>query len=404
MSVVTGRVYAQSTVQILLGVLFGLVLAAFAALLQRHLWNRAASGRRGRAIQSALHAATVMLPHLRRGLDPASAARAVIHLQTLTQAEAVALGDREAVLAFVGLGEDHHHAGDALIPITAPAREDHLHVEVQIGCRHPGCRLGPAVAAPLVVGGAVVGSVVTLYRRGREITSDDTRTVAEAAKLVSAFLELQGLEEQARALAEAELRALRAQISPHFIYNALAAIASYIHTQPDEARELLTEFAEFIRYAFRRQQPYVTLADEFAYVEKYLRLEQARFGERLEISLRVAPEALAATVPVLSLQPLVENAVRHGVERRGRGRIEISVARCEGGIQLSVCDNGVGMSRERADAVLAGAGEGVGIANVQARLLASFGPGYGLEIESELGEGTTVTMRVPEPVRDAVAA
>ena len=384
--------------------MIGLALAALAALVQRQLWNRAASGRRGRAIQSALHAASVMLPHLRRGLSEASAARAVIHLQTLTQAEAVALGDRAHVLAFVGLGEDHHHAGDALIPITAPAREDHLHVETQINCGHPGCKLGPAVAAPLVVGGEVVGSVVTLYRRGREITADDARTVAEAAKLVSAFLELQGVEEQARALAEAELRALRAQISPHFIYNALAAIAGYIHTKPDEARDLLTEFAEFIRYAFRRQQPYVTLADEFAYVGKYLRLEQARFGDRLAVTVHVAPEALAATVPVLSLQPLVENAVRHGVERRGQGRIEISANCYDGGVELMVTDDGVGMSRGRAEAVLAGAGEGVGIANVQARLLGSFGPGYGLEIESLPGQGTTVTMRLPDHVREAIPA
>jgi two-component system LytT family sensor kinase len=393
-----------STVHVFFGVVLGLGLAALVLAVRQQLWIRAASGRRGRAIQSALHAASVMLPQLRRGLSELSAARAVIDLQTLTQAEAVALGDRERVLAFVGLGEDHHHRGDALIPITAPAREDHLHVEPQIGCQYPGCKLGPAVAAPLVVGGEVVGSVVTLYRRGREVGSDDIRVVAEAAKLVGAFLELSGVEEQARELAEAELRALRAQISPHFIYNALAAIAGYIHTKPDEARELLTEFAEFIRYAFRRQEPYVRLADEFAYVEKYLRLEQARFGERLEICLRVAPDSLAAMVPVLSLQPLVENAVRHGVERRGQGRIEISADRDAGQVVLCVRDNGVGMSRERAESVLAGGAEGVGIANVQARLLAGFGPSFGLEIESELGTGTTVTMRLPDEASQALAA
>jgi two-component system LytT family sensor kinase len=383
-------------VEVIFGVVLGLIFAALAALVQRQLWNRAASGRRGRAIQSALHAATVMLPHLRGGLSEESAARAVMHIRTLTQADAVALGDRERVLAFVGLGDDHHSAGDPLIPISAPAREDHLHVERQIGCEDSACRLGPAVAAPLVVGGAVLGSVVALYRRGREITPDDTRTVAEAARLVGAFLELHGLEEQARALGEAELRALRAQINPHFIYNALAAIAGQVHSDPDEARELLTEFAEFIRYAFRRQQPFVTLADEFAYVETYLRLEQARFGQRLQVSLRVAPDALAVLVPVLSLQPLVENAVRHGVERRGHGSIAVVVGRYADGVRLAVSDDGVGMSVERAAAVRAGAGGGVGIANVQARLLASFGPGYGLEIDSRLEVGTTVTMHLPD--------
>ena len=382
--------------EFVVGVVIGLALAVAAVLVERRLLSRGARGRRGRAIQSALHAAAVMLPYLRRGLSEDSAQRAVVHLQTLIRADAVALGDRERVLAFIGLGDDHHHAGDPLIPISAPAREDHLHVEHQIGCEDPACRLGPAVAAPLTRAGEVVGSVVALYRRGREVGPDDTRTVAEAAKLVSAFLELRGLEEQARALAEAELRALRAQISPHFIYNALAAIAGYIHTKPEEARELLSEFAEFIRYAFRRQTPFVTLTDELAYVETYLRLEQARFGDRLEIAWHIAPDALSAAVPVLSLQPLVENAVRHGVEERGHGRIDIWAVRTEAGVRLRVGDDGVGMSAERAAAVLAGAGDGVGIANVQARLLASFGPGYGLEIDSLTDEGTTVTMLLPE--------
>ncbi len=347
-------------------------------------------------MQASLHAATVMLPHLRRGLSDESAAKAVVHLRTLTQASAVALGDRTQVLAFDGLGDDHHAAGDALIPISAPAREDRLHVEQQIACAHDDCPLGPAVAAPLVVAGELVGSVVALYARGRRISPEDTRTVAEAAKLVSAQLELKTLEEQGERLARAELRALRAQISPHFIYNALAAIAGYIHTKPEEARELLTEFAEFTRYAFRGQRPYVTLADELQYVEKYLRLERARFGERLQVRLQVAPEVLPTVVPVLSLQPLVENAVRHGVERRGEGRIEIVGRDAGSDVEVIVSDNGVGMEPARASDVLAGRGGGVGIANVQARLQNTFGPAYGLELESVAGTGTTVTMTLPK--------
>jgi two-component system LytT family sensor kinase len=204
------------------------------------------------------------------------------------------------------------------------------------------------------------------------------------------------MDEQGERLARAELRALRAQISPHFIYNALAAIAGYIHSNPEEARELLTEFAEFTRYAFRGQRPYVTLADELSYVEKYLRLERARFGDRLEVRLQVAPEVLPAVVPVLSLQPLVENAVRHGVEQRGFGRIEIVGRHIDADVELLVTDDGVGMDAERARVVLAGNGGGVGIANVQARLQTIFGPGYGLEIDSEPGRGTTVTMTFPK--------
>jgi len=347
-------------------------------------------------MQAALHAAIVMLPDLRKGLSEESAAKAVMPLRTLTGAEAVALGDRDHVLAFEGLSDDHHRAGDPLLRITAPPREDRLHVESQIDCENPTCQLGAAIAAPLVVAGELVGSFVALYARGHRVTPDDTRTVGEAASLVSAQLELKQMDEQAERLARAELRALRAQISPHFIYNALAAIAGYIHSKPEEARELLTEFAEFTRYAFRGQRPYVTLADELSYVEKYLRLERARFGERLQVRLEVAPEVLQAVVPVLSLQPLVENAVRHGVEQRGFGRIEIIGRHIGADVELRVIDNGVGMEPERAQTVLAGQGGGVGIANVQARLQSTFGPDYGLEIESAPDRGTTVTMTLPK--------
>jgi two-component system LytT family sensor kinase len=349
-----------------------------------------------RAMQTALHAANGMLPDLRRGLSEDSAKKVTGHLRTLTQASAVALGDRTHVLAFEGVGQEHHHTGDKLIRITAPAREDRLHVESQIQCEQPDCPLGPAVAAPLLVAGELAGSFVALYTRGHRITPNDTRTVAEAASLVSAQLELKAMDEQAERLARAELRALRAQISPHFIYNALAAIAGYIHSKPEEARELLTEFAEFTRYAFRGQRPYVTLADELNYVEKYLRLERARFGDRLDVRLQVEPEVLPAVVPVLSLQPLVENAVRHGVEKRGFGRIEIVGRHIDADVELRVTDDGVGMDAERAATVLAGQGGGVGIANVQARLQSIFGPGYGLEIHSEPDHGTTVTMTLPK--------
>ncbi|MBO0768676.1 MAG: histidine kinase [Solirubrobacterales bacterium] len=380
---------------VLVGVLVGLVLALLVFEVPRQLARRRSSSEI-RATQAALHAATVMLPYLRRGLSEESAHRAVEHLLTLTHAAAVALGDRQRVLAFVGAGEDHHHAGDQLLRIQAPAREDHLHVEDQVACDHAGCPLGPAVVAPLLSSGEVVGSVVAIFTRGYELTGDETRTVAEAAKLVSAQLELAVVEEQAQALAQAEMAALRAQIRPHFIYNALAAIASQIHSDPDGARELLTEFAEFIRYAFRRQAPFVSLADEFGYVEKYLRLEQARFGDRLEVIYALAPDTLDARVPVLSLQPLVENAVRHGVEQRGRGRVRIAAERQDGAVSLTVIDDGVGMTAERAEAVLSGSGGGVGLANVQARLLASFGPAYGLTIQSSPEVGTTVTMTLPE--------
>ncbi len=382
--------------EVILGVLLGWALAASALAAFRLVRPPRVISSEQRAMQEALHAATVTLPHLRTGLTADSAARTVGPLRTLTQALAVALVDLEHVLAVDGEGVDHHGEDELMALVAQAGRDDRLHVESRIRCDRPDCPIGGAVLAPLVVADRRVGTFVALFPRAWRLTPEETRTVGEAASLVSAQLQLAEFEAQSDRLARAELRALRAQISPHFVYNALAAIAGYIHTNPEEARELLTEFAEFTRYAFRGRSPYVTLADELEYVEKYLRLERARFGPRLEVRLVVAPEVLHAVLPMLSLQPLVENAVRHGVERQGHGRVEIIARDIGTDVELLVTDDGVGMEPGRGAALLAGEGGGVGLMNVQARLQATFGPEYGLEIDSTLGGGTTVTMTLPK--------
>jgi two-component system LytT family sensor kinase len=389
---------------LLLGFLLGLAAAASVFAAVRLLRSPRVLSSDAQAMHTALHAATVMLPDLRRGLSLTSATRAVPHLRTLIQASSVALADRETVLAWNGAGAEHHRAGDPVQQLLSRESHRRVHVESQIRCEHPDCALGAAVVAPLEVQGEQVGSLLAIYPSGRRLTPEDTRTVSQAASLVSAQIELSELEAQGERLARAELRALRAQISPHFIYNALAAVASYIHSSPEQARELLTDFAEFIRYAFRGESQYVTLADELRYVEKYLRLEQARFGDGLKVRIEVAPEILQAVVPMLSVQPLVENAVRHGVERRGEGRIEIVGHDIDADIELRVSDDGVGIEPDRIAGVLAGKGEGIGIGNVQARLQAAFGEDYGLEIRNRSDRGTTVTMTLPKFRRGVRAA
>jgi two-component system LytT family sensor kinase len=286
---------------------------------------------------------------------------------------------------------------DAALPGGLDAGSDD---RVSVVTRLPG-RVGAsaaAVVAPLVVQGERVGSLIAVYDPGERVSPEETRVVGEAASLVAAQIELASVAEQGERLAAAELRALRAQISPHFIYNALAAVANTIHTRPDEARDLLAEFAEFIRYAFRSERPYVTLADELRYVEKYLRLEQARFGERLVVRVEVAPEVLAAVVPALSLQPLVENAVRHGVESHdGVGHVEIIGRDLGPDVELSVCDDGAGIPAGDVAAILRGRpGGGIGVANVNGRLETAFGADYALQIGPGRGGGTVVVMRVPK--------
>jgi two-component system LytT family sensor kinase len=373
----------------------GVAIAAFVAWRVFHA-PKTSRTPKAAGMQSALHAATSTLPHLRRGLTPRSAAAAVPHLRALTGAAAIALADTRAVLSIEGEGREQVRPGDLLSRLLARTPDDHLHVVPRLISSDPGCPLRSAVLAPLTVQSRRAGTLIAFYKATGRPGQAELRVVAEAASLVSAQIALSVLAEQEERLAHAELRALRAQISPHFIYNALAAVAGNIHSRPEEARELLIDFAEFTRYLFRDGRSYVTLGEELDHVERYLRLEQARFRDHLHVQVDVPPETRDVVVPAMSVQPLVENAVRHGVERRaGTGQVEISARAVGSDVELQVTDDGSGIEPQRVPALLAGAGGGIGLSNVDARLRATFGDRYALRVDSQVGSGTTAVMTVP---------
>jgi two-component system, LytTR family, sensor kinase len=387
-----------------LGVLVGVGLAAIVIAALRGIRAPRGLGLPEEAMQAALHAASSTLPHLRRGLTARTAERAVPHLRALTGAAAIALADSRAVLAIDGEGREQVRPGDLLSRLLARTRDDRLHIVQRLTSSDPTCPLRSAVLAPLIVQGRRAGTLIAFYRTIGRPSHHELRVVQEAASLVSAQVELSVIAEAEERLAQAELRALRAQISPHFIYNALAAVAGDIHSRPEEARELLIDFAQFTRYLFRDGRSYVTLGEEIDHVERYLRLEQARFRDSLHVAIDVPPQTQGAVVPAMSVQPLVENAVRHGVERRaGTGRVSITAQVVGSDIELRVSDDGVGIEPERVPAVLAGAGGGIGLSNVDARLRATFGDRYALRIESEPGAGTTAVMTVPNLTGEAAA-
>jgi two-component system LytT family sensor kinase len=379
-----------------LGVGLGIGIAAIVLAVWRAMRAPSTAGIPEAAMQAALHAATTTLPHLRKGLTGRNAERAVPHLRALTGAAAIALADIRAVLAIDGEGRDQVRPGDLLSRLLDRAGDNRLHIVPRLVSSDPTCPLRSAVLAPLLAQGKRIGTLIAFYRTVGRPSHHELRVVQEAASLVSAQVELSLVAEQEERVAQAELRALRAQISPHFIYNALAAVAGDIHARPEEARDLLIDFAEFTRYLFRDGRSYVTLGEEIEHVERYLRLEQARFRDSLHVTVDVPAETRGAVVPAMSVQPLVENAVRHGVERQaGLGRVAISARIIGGDVELRVSDDGIGIEPERLEAVLAGAGGGIGVSNVDARLRATFGERYALRIESDLGEGTTAVMTVP---------
>jgi two-component system LytT family sensor kinase len=348
-----------------------------------------------RATFRTLHTASLAAPALRAGLNRASAEKSLRHLRALLGVPAVALTDLGGLLAWDGTAEHHASRAKALADETLAHGSTRVADRRDVLCDVAGCPIRAAIVSPLVVEDRIVG---TLQVYGEHASAGLVRAADEVATWVAGQLELAELDASRTQLMEAEVRALRAQISPHFIYNSLGAIASFVRTDPDRARELLLEFADFTRYSFRRHGEFTTLAEELRSIERYLLLEQARFGDRLQVTLRIAPEVLGVVVPFLCIQPLVENAVRHGLGATEGGQITIAARDQDQEAIIEVEDNGAGEDPETVRRALAGDSDSdsVGLGNVDARLRTTFGDDYRLVVETAPGAGTKVIVRVPK--------
>ena len=346
------------------------------------------------ATYRTLHIASLAAPALRGGLTESGTARSVKYLRGLLGVPGLAITDRFSTLAWDGIGDKQRefaikHAEAALDSGSSVVLSAEQARDVSEMFRS-------GIAAPLTSDDVVIGALVAYSNlpAGPALM----RAVEEVATFTSGQLDLAELDRTRARSAEAEVRVLRAQISPHFIFNSLTAIASFVRTDPDRARELLLDFAEFTRYSFRSHGRYTALAEELRSVEQYLLLEQARFGDRLQVKLRVDPEVLSVRIPFLCIQPLVENAVRHGLESRdAQGTVSITAIERGPECWISVEDDGVGNDPQVIRRSLSGEpGDHVGLANVDERLRQAFGDDHGLVVETAPMAGTKVTMRIPK--------
>ena len=239
-------------------------------------------------------------------------------------------------------------------------------------------------------------AIVKARTSGIPYLSDDRRLFDSLARTLAVTLEnvhFREREQQLRLLASrAELKALRAQINPHFLFNALNAVAGLIPSQPDLADRTLEELAQVFRYTLRKSEnEWVRLDEEADFVRAYLRVEQARFGDRLQVAIAIDPAALRAQIPAMCIQPLVENAVKHGASLAERGGIvELRGAIEESMLHLQVCDNGPGFP----PGFSLSQSEGHGLRNVAERLRGYYAGAAGLGWESAPG-ATRVWLRIP---------
>jgi LytS/YehU family sensor histidine kinase len=361
--------------------------------------------------QSAQHAMRVIRKAsgvFRGGLNEDSARKVVDLIYAEIKADAVAVTDKEKILAFIGQGTNHHITGAPFITkATKMAMEKRQTIIVNdksgIGCPHAGCPLCAAVDAPLVVNHQFYGSI-KMYKAGKGIVLPYE---AELIQGIADFLSLEllhaELDAQAVLLAQAEYNSLKAQIHPHFLFNTLGTIRAIIRSEPDKARNLIKDLSALLRRHLKSGKEIINMKEELECVATYIRLEQARFGERIKVVYEILPETLLQCIPVFSIQVLVENAVKHGLSpKKEGGTIWIQASREEDDICVMVKDDGVGIMPDQLARLKrmepnqgVHDGIGIGLKNVHARLQSIYGSKYGVCIKSRVEGGTEVAFRMP---------
>ena len=273
-------------------------------------------------------------------------------------------------------------------------------------------RLSRSIAAPLVymcnrAEAVSEGNLAVKPPIQTEIREIETLSIGMEQMIARLDSQIRESREKQESLRKTELALLQAQINPHFLYNTMDTIVWLIEGEKtQEAVEMVSNLSSFFRHSLSKGEDVIPLSEEESHVRSYLQIQQARYKDILEYSMEIDQSLAKAMLPKLTLQPLVENALYHGIKlKRAKGMIRIAAWREGDHVVLQVADNGVGMTAQRL-AQLRGAMEsdqrvGFGLSAVNQRLRLQFGPQYGLEITSREGEGTAVTSRIPYTEKEA---
>lgn len=282
---------------------------------------------------------------------------------------------------------------DPLFPVPASDVPALRHV--------PGYELVEAIV-PLRLGHSDLRYLLLGRRRGgRRYLSEDLSTLGRLAAAIVEQVERSRSTEMRRLVSQAELRALQSQINPHFLFNAFNTLYGVIPRDAPDARQTVLNLAEIFRYFLQSDKTFIPLSEELEIVKAYLDIERLRLGPRLETRIEIDEAALSVLIPILSIQPLVENAIKHGLSAKaGPGVLHLTAVAAHQQVVITVRDTGLGMSAEKNGSHQNGSG--VGLANVRRRLQLCFGPEADLWIQSG-PEGTQVEFAVPLTISAPVA-
>ncbi|WP_017381679.1 sensor histidine kinase [Paenisporosarcina sp. TG-14] len=352
--------------------------------------------------QKTLRIADQTLVHLRKGMDVESAEAVCRILHKEIESSAVAMTSQVSILAHIGIGDDHHRA-------NAPIQSELTWESIQKGelivshnrsirCLNENCPLGTAVIAPLKQRGETIGTLKFYFTSEKKVTNVTLELISGLSMLLSTQLEIAEADKAYQLAKEAEIKALQAQISPHFLFNTLNTIVSLVRIEPVKARKLLISLSHFLRQNLTvTTETLTTLEQELKHVKAYLEIEEVRYVNRLVVEYNIDENVLLENIPPLTLQPIVENAVKHGIKNKSNNcLIKISIQKKDALTVVSIEDNGQGISPERikllgVQQAVSDNGTGIGLYNVNRRLTIMFGVKSALRFESKQNEGTKVS-------------
>lgn len=340
------------------------------------------------------------LPVVKGDLDARSAQEIVDIIYDVANFSAVSITDEKKVLAFRGLGKDHHIQGTLILENIVALVNQEVGIansKREIGCPHMECPLDSVIVVALECGEERVGNL-EVYKVRDVIGPPDIKLVTGIAELLSSQLYMARLRQKEQLLSKAEYDALRSQINPHFLFNSLSVIKLLIRTDPAKAQNLILALASFFRKTLKTVDDMIPFAEEIQCIEFYLQIQQARFGDRLNVDMKINSECMKIPFPAFALQPLVENAMNHGLSAiKGVLNLVLTAAIIENQLIVKVEDNGVGIPQEIIEAVQKNkvlSRMGVGLTNVNRRLKSIFGKNYRFILENRR-PGASVEIHIP---------
>lgn len=356
--------------------------------------------------QKALQIAESTLDHLRAGLTFQTAEKVCELIYSKTTSLAVSMTNKDTILAHVGMESNHHSSGS---PIQTESTRQVIRLghllsigKDEILCNHPNCSLGAAIIAPIKIKNETVATLKIYVHNENLLTPSLIELVQGLTSMFGHQLELSELDQLQELAKEAEIRALQAQVNPHFLFNAMNTIVSLIRTNPDRARSLLVSLANFIRQNVESSTAgLVTLQKEVELIKSYLLIEEARFGDRIQVKYSIDPNTLRFSIPSMAILTLVQNSFKHGLQKmKKEGLIEITIRDEQYFIHISVLDNGTGMNESRRSSLLSDKvesenGTGIGLYNLHQRLQKMIHRSDGLNIKSS-ENGTEIYFFVPK--------